>query len=196
MITIGAAVRERPPAPHARQLQGFPARPVSQLMRQARERIMRQVGLFLLASLLLTCAAGPSGPTASRSAAVTNDSGKSARVTLDIFSGRENPSWEFSGERLGALASVLEALPETEPAAFFDGLGYRGFRVVITDEATGKTGGIKAWKGLVLYSAGGVDKVLKDKDRRVERLLLESSGGHLEADIRDAVRLEIEPPRP
>jgi hypothetical protein len=157
---------------------------------------MRQVGLFLLASLLMTCAVGQSGPTASRSAAMTNDSKKKAVVTLDIFSGRENPSWELSGEQLGALASVLGALPETEPAAFFDGLGYRGFRVVITDEATGKTEGIKAWKGLVLYSAGGADKFLKDKDRRAERLLLESGEGHLKAELRDAVRLEIEPPRP
>lgn len=157
---------------------------------------MRLAGLFFLASLLMTCAAGPSGPTASSSAAMTNDSKKRADVTLDIFSGRENPSWELSGEQLGALASVLEALPETEPAAFFDGLGYRGFRVVITDEATGKTEGIKAWKGLVQYSAGGADKFLKDKDRRVERLLLESGGSHLKADLRDAVRLEIEPPRP
>jgi hypothetical protein len=157
---------------------------------------MRQVGLFLLASLLMTCAVGPSSPTASRSAAMTNDSKKSAEVTLDIFSGRENPSWKLSGEQLGALATALEALPETEPAAFFDGLGYRGFRVVITDEASGKTEGLKAWKGLVLYSAGGVEKFLKDKDRRVERLLLESGGGHLKDDLRDAVRREIEPPRP
>lgn len=144
----------------------------------------------------MTCAVGPSSPTASRSAAMTNDSKKRADVTLDIFSGRENPSWELPGEQLDALASVLEALPETEPAAFFDGLGYRGFRVVITDEATGKTEGIKAWKGLVLHSAGGADQFLKDKDRRVERLLLESGGGHLKTDLRDAVRLEIEPPRP
>lgn len=157
---------------------------------------MRQVGLFLLASLLMTCAVGPSSPTASRSAAMTNDSKKSAKVTLDIFSGRENPSWELSREQLGALASALEALPETEPAAFFDGLGYRGFRVAITDEATGKTEGIKVWKDLVQYSAGGADKFLKDKDRRVEHLLLESGGVHLKDDLRDAVRLEIEPSRP
>jgi hypothetical protein len=157
---------------------------------------MRQVGLFLLASLLMTCAVGPSSPTASRSAAMNNDARKSAEVTLDIFSGRENPSWKLSKEQLGALASVVEALPETESAAFFDGLGYRGFRVVITDEATGKTEGIKAWKGLVLYSAGGVEKFLKDKDRRVEHLLLESGGEHLKADLRDAVKLEIEPSRP
>ena len=157
---------------------------------------MRHVGLLFLASLLMTCAVGPSSPTASRSAAQTNASKKSAEVTLDVFSGRENPSWELSREQLGALASALEALPETEPAAFFDGLGYRGFRVLLTDEATKKTEAVKAWKGLVLYSAGGVEKFLKDKDRRVERLLLESGGGHLKADIRDAVRLEIDPPRP
>ena len=157
---------------------------------------MRLVGLFLLASLLMTCAVGPGGPTASRGAAMTNDSGRRAEVTLDIFSGRENPSWELSREQLGALAAALEALPETEPAAFFDGLGYRGFRVVITDEAAGKTVGVRAWKGLVLYSAGGVDKFLEDKERRVERLLLGSGGGRLKDDIRDAVRLEMEPPRP
>jgi hypothetical protein len=156
---------------------------------------MRLAGLFLLASLLLTCAVGPNGPAASGGAPITNDSVKRAEVTLDVFSGRENPSWELSGKQLGALVSALGALTETEPAALFDGLGYRGFRVVITDEATGKTEEVKVWRGLVLYSAGGVDKFLKDKDRRVERLLLESGGGHLKSDIRDAVRLEIEQPR-
>jgi hypothetical protein len=161
-----------------------------------KEQFMRQVWLFLLATLLMTCAAGPGSPAASRSAASTNDSEKSAEVSLDIFSGRESPSWELTTEHLGALAPVLESLPETEPAAFFEGLGYRGFRVLVTDGATKKTEGIKAWKGLVLYSAGGVEKYLKDKDRRVERLLLESGGGHLQADVRDAVRLDIEPPRP
>lgn len=155
---------------------------------------MRLAGLFLLGALLMTCAVGPSGPPASQGVAMTSDSGKRAEVTLDIFSGRKNPSWEVSKEQLEALASALEALPETEPAAFFDGLGYRGFRVVITDEATKKTMEVKARKGLVLYSAGGVDRFLKDKDRRVERLLLESGGGHLKDDIRDAVRLEIESP--
>jgi hypothetical protein len=68
--------------------------------------------------------------------------------------------------------------------------------VLVTDEATKKTEGIKAWKGLVRYNAGGVEKFLKDKDRRVERLLLESGGGNLNADLREAVRLEIDPPRP
>jgi|GEM_PF-1545505 len=157
---------------------------------------MKQVVLILLAPLLITCAAGQSGPTASRSASMPNDAGKKAVVTLDIFSGRENPSWELSAEQVEALAAALGALPETDPAGFFDGLGYRGFKVLVTEAAQGKTESIRAHGGLVLYSVGGADKFLKDEERRVEKLLLESGGRHLNADVRDAVRLEIEPPRP
>lgn len=157
---------------------------------------MRQLGLLLLAPLLITCAAGPSAPAAPQDAAMTNQSGKRAEVTLDIYSGRENPSWELSGEQLGALVSALDGLPATERADFFDGLGYRGFTAVIKDAAAGKTERVKACKGLILYTSGGAEKFLKDKDRRVEKLLLESAGRHLKAEQSEAVRLEIEPPRP
>lgn len=157
---------------------------------------MRQAGLFLSISLLITCTFGPSGPAASQSNVMTNDSVRRAQVTLDIFSGRENPSWELSTEQLAALVSILDTLPGSDPKNSFDGLGYRGFLVVISDAASGKTERIKAYKGAVVYSVGGVDKLFDDKERRMENLLLDSGRDHLKADIRDAVSLEIEPPRP
>jgi hypothetical protein len=158
---------------------------------------MKQIMLFLLVPLLITCAVSRSEPAAPGKAAMTNGAGKKAKVTLDIFSGRENPSWQLSEEQINKLLSTLDALPTSERVRFFDGLGYRGFLVSLTEAASSKeAGSIKAYKGAVLYSAGGVEKFFTDKERRVENLLLESGGSQLGADIRDIVKREIEPPKP
>jgi len=158
---------------------------------------MKHLVLFLLVPLLITCTFSRHEPTVPEKAAMTNGEGKKAKVALDIFSGRQNPSWQLSEEQIKKLFSTLDALPTSEPVEFFDGLGYRGFQVSLTEAASSKeAGSIKAYKGAVLYRAGGIDKFFTDKDRRVENLLLESAGSHLEADLRDSVRREIEPPKP
>lgn len=157
---------------------------------------MRLAALFLLAPILVTCAAGTSGPAASRNTAMNDNEGKRAEVTLDIYSGRPNPSWKLNEEQLKALLSELDRLPASEPVKFFDDLGYRGFQVFVTDGESGKREAIKACKGVVLRSAAGADRFLEDKERRVERLLLESGGKVLEAGTVESVRREIEPPRP
>jgi hypothetical protein len=158
---------------------------------------MKQILLFLLVPLLITCAASHNEPVASRKANMTNNAGNMAKVTLDIFSGRENPSWQLSEEQVNKLLSLIDTLPASEPAVFFDGLGYRGFMVSLRQQAASarETGSIKACKGAIQYRAGDVDKFFTDKDRQVEHLLLESAGSHLGADIRDSVKREIAPPK-
>jgi hypothetical protein len=54
-------------------------------------------------------------------------------VTLDIFSGRPNPSWTMGPEDQKELARRLMGLPRATGVVGSDGLGYRGF--VITSQA-------------------------------------------------------------
>lgn len=158
---------------------------------------MKQILLFLLVPLLLTCAVSRNEPTASQKAAMTNKAANTAKVTLDIFSGRENPSWQLSEEQVDKLISIFNTLPASEPVKFFDGLGYRGFMVSLSEAASKReTGSLKAYQGAILYRTGDVDKFFLDKERKVENLLLESGGSHLGADIRDSVKREITPPQP
>lgn len=60
----------------------------------------------------------------------------SLRITLDVFSGRPNPSWVLTDETLvrrivSECASALEAL--TPPGRGYTGLGYRGVQVDVLD---------------------------------------------------------------
>jgi hypothetical protein len=51
-------------------------------------------------------------------------------VTLEVYSGRENPSWPLDDHQLGEVRARLQGLRTSEPAsAPSPVLGYRGFRV-------------------------------------------------------------------
>jgi hypothetical protein len=85
-------------------------------------------------------------------------------VELDIFSGRVNPSWDLDAPREERLRALHQQLPPSsgtapEPPA----LGYRGFRYVLDGVP------FRAWNGTVWGPARG----LRDRDRAIERLLLE-----------------------
>jgi hypothetical protein len=55
------------------------------------------------------------------------------RVTIDMFSGRPNPSWEIAGDEASQLVAKLRDLraprPELAAKAAPPGLGYRGIVV-------------------------------------------------------------------
>lgn len=157
---------------------------------------MKRAVWFLLASLLMTCTMNRSGQVNSQDTATTNNLEEHAKVTLYVFSGRENPSWQLSPEQTKTLISILDALPSSEPKSFFEGLGYQGFLVSLTDSASGESKIIRVYKGLVQYNTGSVEKYLTDKDRKIEHLLLESGGSRLESGIYNAVERELKPPHP
>ncbi|MGW0908310.1 hypothetical protein [Streptomyces sp. NPDC002853] len=77
------------------------------------------------------------------------------RITVDIFSGRANPSWEIQDqeqvlELIQLMAHHQEAVADVSDG--FSGLGFRGIRVEITDDLD--TGGLPA----VFKIAGGGDR--------------------------------------
>ena len=51
-------------------------------------------------------------------------------VTLEIFSGRPNPSWTLSAEEGQELARRLQGLPPSGRSPPEGDLGYRGFRIL------------------------------------------------------------------
>ena len=152
---------------------------------------MKNVAIWLLALCFLACAVNDKRETLLIDATPANV--KKAKVTLQIFSGRENPSWSLSEKQIDALLALLNDLPKAEPSDFQDGLGYRGFQVVLTD-ATEKTQEIVAHRGRIFYKSAEADKYFTDRDRRVEIFLLKSGDSHLDANLSKSVKDEIESP--
>jgi hypothetical protein len=155
---------------------------------------MKQFWGLLLASLLLTCIAFRSTQNVAQTTIANNNAGEQVRVTLNIFSGRKNPTWLLSKEQADELVSIVKELPTTNSTRPFDGLGYSGFRVTFPARMLGKPTEITAYKGKVRYSDGCGVKYLADRDRRIERLLLRSSSSHIDAEVYKTLQREIERP--
>ena len=98
------------------------------------------------------------------------------RVTVDLFSGRPNPTFELEpdeAERIRRLLGSLPPAPEGATPAEPPALGYRGLHVQGND-----LGGVYVY-GPSVVDAGGARF---DTDRRLERLLLDSARRHLGPD--------------
>jgi hypothetical protein len=85
-----------------------------------------------------------------------------SRVTLDIFSGRLNPSWLLSEREEQQLVKRLKALNEPtdrRPSGSFGGLGYRGF--CITRDIASPQGplSMRIHEGILDHQLGGANLV-------------------------------------
>jgi hypothetical protein len=152
---------------------------------------MKNVAIWLLAFCFLACAIKDKRPTPLTTAA-TPVNVKNAKVTLQIYSGRENPSWSLSEKQIDELLALLKDLPKAEPSDFRDGLGYQGFRVVLTENATKKSREIVVNKGQVLYKTAEADAYFADRERRLEKFLLKSGDSHLDEKLSKSIEDEIE----
>jgi len=115
-------------------------------------------------------------------------------ITLDVFSGRPNPTWVLTKEQgLFFLNNVSQIKPTTENLQNYPEkiLGYRGF---IVDEKGDKglplkrfeiyNGAIKAFSNDSYY-------ILKDKDFRLEKWLLQTGYNHIDNDTFNFVKEDI-----
>jgi hypothetical protein len=157
------------------------------------------VVVWLLAGCFLACAVNDKRQTLQIAAAAgTPANVKKAKVTLQIFSGRENPSWSLSEKQIGELFALLKDLPKAEkPFDLHDGLGYRGFQVVLTEEedTAEKTYEIVACKGQILYktaAGAAADANFADRNRRLEKFLLKSGDSFLDGKLSASIKAEIE----
>jgi hypothetical protein len=112
-------------------------------------------------------------------------------VTLEVFSGRPNPSWRLAGEAAKALSDRLRSAPsapaQTPPKPPVPpGLGYRGF--LIRREDTPAEGELRVYGGWITGPPGN----RLDPGRALERWLLASAGDRLERPVFEHVLHSIE----
>jgi len=153
---------------------------------------MKNVAIWLLAFCFLACTINDKRQTLLTAATPANV--KKAKVTLQVFSGRENPSWSLSEKQIDELLVLLNDLPKAEPSDFQDGLGYRGFQVALTETTTEKTHEIVAHKGQIFYKTAEADKYFTDRNRRLEIFLLKSGDSYLDDKLYKSIKDEIESP--
>lgn len=113
-------------------------------------------------------------------------SASSTTVTLNIFSGRPDPTWALRAAQVKVLQTLLEALPAGDPADPPVRLGYRGFTVTGND-----IGEVYTFDGLVRWTTGDAVRWLYDARRSLEIWLLDSAGDHLSAEIANLLLEEL-----
>lgn len=114
---------------------------------------------------------------------MANATGKTAKVHLDVYSGRENPEWSLSPAQTEDLMRRFKELPVVADGPVpFDGLGYRS----VSAELDGGSE-IVANRGLVVR---GAEKRL-DAGRAFESWLVATGEGHAADALLARVRQEI-----
>ena len=149
---------------------------------------MKIVTIWLF--VLYFLAGGHNYQQQSMPAAVTPNNVKKAKVTLRVFSGRENPFWNLSEKQISDLLGLLGDLPKSEAFTLPDNLGYHGFQVELTESAAEKTQEIVAYKGRVRYKSAEAEKYFTDRERRLEMFLLNSADS-LNEELYKRVKDEI-----
>jgi hypothetical protein len=110
-------------------------------------------------------------------------------VELDIFSGMPNPTWVLTDAEADSFMRRLAAVSGTSAGELSDNLGYRGFIVHMTQGA--HTQLIRIQNGAVHISNDATIRA-SDKDRELERWLLNIGRPHLKNDISEAVEREFQ----
>lgn len=100
-------------------------------------------------------------------------------ATLLIYSGIENPRWTLAPAQAAEVAGAIGTLPTLDrPCPPPRGLGYAGVGVTAPD----LRGGERAWtfsNGVAMSN----QRCFPDAGRRIERLVLETARGHVDAAV-------------
>jgi hypothetical protein len=118
----------------------------------------------------------------------------SVNVTLMVFSGRENPSWELSADQIGSLREKLASLRGTtmeRPEGMLGGLGYQGFSITATHEMELEPS-IFVHNNVV--DLGTHTVALRDTGNSLEAWLLDSGGSVVEPKVRTYVQSQFSAP--
>ncbi|MBO1417946.1 hypothetical protein [Streptomyces sp. FH025] len=112
-------------------------------------------------------------------------------VEVDLYSGRPNPRFPLEPAGIEELTRRIEALaPATDAGRPFDGLGYRGLRVLAGSDDT--VAEILVSGGLVTVRApDGPPRQLRDPGRALERWLLDQGTRSLDPEVVATVRREL-----
>jgi hypothetical protein len=112
---------------------------------------------------------------------------KRAKVELDMFSGRENPTWTLSRTDTETLLAMIETTSPSHPKPLFDGLGYRGFVVRFPVPVAGVKS-VRVFKGTIKL---GTTSCREDAERTIERWLLTKAKSALNQQLYELAATEI-----
>jgi hypothetical protein len=112
-------------------------------------------------------------------------------VELDIFSGAPNPAWVLTNLEADSFVKRLAALTRISAKEPQNVLGYRGFIVLVTQGANKQL--IRIQTGAVYFSNGTTIFYAYDKDRELERWLLNTGKPHLKNEIFRVAESEFRP---
>lgn len=107
-------------------------------------------------------------------------------VTLDLFSGLPNPFWSVACDQAADLIQMIGAMATTATPAEPPGLGYRGVAVAANCPDLPR-GAWHVFGGTVTFEG----RTLVDTGRTLERWLVASGDGHVNAGILNAAREAI-----
>jgi hypothetical protein len=111
-------------------------------------------------------------------------------VTLDVYSGRKNPSWRLSEAQAKTLLDRLQALPETASAGASAGeLGYNGFDVAYSTQPTEVH--VQAFRGVVTIASDKREVKLRDEGHALEAWLAETAGPAISDNLHAYLKTEI-----
>jgi hypothetical protein len=112
-------------------------------------------------------------------------------VTLDVYSGRPNPTWPLAEGMTAEFLRRLHALDSSKAAPReFEDLGYRAVSAQFQDETKG-TVVVKASRGIVTLEWAGQRVHYVDAGRQFESWLVNTGAAHLTPDILRYVTGEI-----
>ena len=112
-----------------------------------------------------------------------------ATVTLDVFSGRPNPSWTLAPEQVRELQDRIKALSMPlagEPDV--PDLGYRGVTVTISGS---ETSAISVARGGITLTQGSSAARFQDAGRALERWLVHTGEAQLSPDLLRLVESDL-----
>ena len=111
----------------------------------------------------------------------------SIEVSLNIFSGRTNPAWFLDETKASELGRLLANLSNPSEKKSERRLGYRGF--LIRGGPLVEAGErIRVFRGVVELPG----RSFVDRNRNLERWLLESAGAAIPPDLRAEVLEDLE----
>jgi hypothetical protein len=110
-------------------------------------------------------------------------------VELDIFSGMPNPAWVLTDAEADSFVRKLAALSQASATELSGNLGYRGFIVQVTEGANSSL--IRIQNGKVHISKGATNLYAYDKDRELERWLLNTGKPHLKNELFEIAEREF-----
>jgi len=116
-------------------------------------------------------------------------------VTLDVYSGRPNPTWSMAEGMTVEFLRRLHALDGSKAAPReFENLGYRAVSAEFQDETKGAIV-VKASRGIVTVDRAGQRFHYLDAGRQFELWLVNTGTTHLTPDILRYVTGEIAKPQ-